>query len=556
MSRSESPDRDGLNSRLPVVRFHELPKRCFLSVVLLVLLGAAAVSAREVKLVILNTTDVHGHILPADDAEGHSVGGLLRDASAIQEIRSQEKNVILVDCGDLIQGTAESWLTRGEIMLRALKWLHYDAWVVGNHDLDWGVQTLARLQEHCPCPLLAGNILGTSSSNSLSGLKPFVIKEIDGVRVAIIGLTTPGVPLWLRPDYLGDLRFEKSKDALARIMRSVRAEQPDVIILLAHQGYEPMVDDTANEIHEIARWFPEVDVILGGHLHKALPSVRLNGVLYSQAGCYGNWLGRIDITVDTEQKRVVNKTATLIEIGDRYPICRELQGLLKDDLEKSKKYLAEEVGSASQTLTSTLTLPAQSGVQQLICRAIQESTKAEVVLHGILAEATLDSGPLRRRDIWRIVPYENRIGVASLTMQEIKDILEENFQQVGSVHFLGVYGLSYELHPNAARGQRIQNLALADGSRPKPDERLRVAASSYVLASGGGRFAVFRKLAEQPEAQLLMTDVDTRSAVTDYVRKHSPLCIAEDHSVTVVRGGESRKSRTPESRDRPGVVKP
>ena len=142
---------------------------------------------------------------------------------------------------------------------------------------------------------------------------------------------------------------------------------------------------------------------------------------------------------------------------------------------------------------------------------------------------------IKRSDIWRIIPYENRIGVANLTMPELKDILEENAGQIGSVHFLGVYGLSYELHPNAPPGERVRNLRLADGSKPHARKRFRVAMNSYALASGGGRFPLLRKIVERPESRLEMTDIDTRTAVIEYVRKHSPLQIDAGADVTVVR---------------------
>lgn len=180
--------------------------------------------------------------------------------------------------------------------------------------------------------------------------------------------------------------------------------------------------------------------------------------------------------------------------------------------------------------------PGQSPVQQLIAAAIAKAVKADVVLHGLLTEESLAAGPIRRRDAWRLVPYENRIGVVSLTPQELREILEENAEQSGTIHFLGALGLSYDLRPGAPRGERIRHLALADGSRPHPRKRLRVALNSYSLASGGGRFPALRRIAERPTSRLRMTNIDTRSALVDYVRKRSPVCVGEGAGVRVLRG--------------------
>ena len=285
----------------------------FRALVVLALLLSLALSAgaRQVPITILCTTDVHGHVLPyLDSTSGKEVGGMLRCATAIEEIREKEPNVLYVDCGDLIQGSAESWLTRGRIMTRTMEWLRCDAWVVGNHDFDWGIDALAALHDQTSLNMLSANlIVRPDATNRLYKVMPYVIKDVDGVRVAIVGLTTPGIPTWTRPELLGDVGFGRSVGALAGIMPSVRAEKPDIMVLLVHQGYRELGDDNANEVNQLARSFPEFDVMLGGHLHKPLASARLNGVLYSQAGYYGNWLGRVDLVFDTVRKKVVRKNS-------------------------------------------------------------------------------------------------------------------------------------------------------------------------------------------------------------------------------------------------------
>jgi 2',3'-cyclic-nucleotide 2'-phosphodiesterase (5'-nucleotidase family) len=232
---------------------------------------------------------------------------------------------------------------------------------------------------------------------------------------------------------------------------------------------------------------------------------------------------------------VVRKNSDVLFIEDRFKKSPELSKLLRTDLDKTKSYLNEVLGFAKTGLVASMKPPAQSPVQQLICKSIVQAVKADVALHGILVEGLVEPGVIKRSDIWRIVPYENRIGVANLTMPELKDILEENAGKMGSVHFLGVYGLSYELHPNAPPGERVRNLRLADGHKPHARKRFRVAMNSYALASGGGRFPLLRKIVERPESRLEMTDIDTRTAVIEYVRKYSPLQIDAGVGVTVVR---------------------
>lgn len=482
------------------------------------LLISTLVVAREWPLTILYTTDLHGHLLGVPTKkEPRGTGGLLRCATLIEQVRVHEKNVLLLDAGDTFQGSAESWLTGGRCVLRAMELLHYDAWCLGNHDFDWGTPTLTNLIARTELNVLTGNI-----TPPLPNVRPYLIKDMRGIRVAIIGLTNPFIPKWTQAQLLGDHQFPQPIDTLSRLLPVIRAEQPDVLLLLIHEGYRPAGDDGANEIHAIAKRFPEIDVILGGHLHETLTAPAGLGLLYLEAGCHGGAVGRVDLQVDTDKHKVLHRSATMLIASNAIPEAPELRRHLARDLARAEKHLAEPVGSAALAISSSGPVRGQSPLQQLLCAAIAEKAQAAMVLHGTLSEAGLAAGPLSMRDIWRIVPYENRIGVAQLTAQELRAILEENSNQSGD-HFLGVWGLAYDLHPNAAPGQRVQNLRLADGTKLHGRKRYSVAMNSHTLASGGGRFPTLPRIMAEPHTRFTLTTNDTRAAVAAYIRQHSPL---------------------------------
>lgn len=484
---------------------------------------AAAGTAREVRLTILHTTDVHGHLWAAPDEEGRAAGGLLRVATAIARVRAETPHVLLVDCGDLIQGSLEADLYGGAPMVRAIEALGYDAWVLGNHEWDWGFEALEKIVASCPVPVLAANLVVRAPESVLARrVAPMVLREVDGVRVAIVGLTTPGMPTWFRPEYLGPAQFLASVEALRRVMPRLREARPDVAILAVHQGWRPL-DDRANEIHAIAARFPEFDVVLGGHTHEAVEERALDRALYTQAGCEGRVLGRVDLVYDTVAGRVTAKRAVLIPVGLETPEDTALTAALQRELDRARAVGARVIGQAAATFEAKSGVPGQSAVQQLFCRAIAEASGAEVVLHGVHSDAPLRAGEVRLADVWRIMPYENRVGLARLTRGELAQILEENADLMDSPYFLGVYGLRYRLALDAERGRRVRDVRRADGSIPHPRERLLVAMNSFVLASGGGRFAQLRRIVEQPEARLTLTGVDIREALLEYVRRHSPV---------------------------------
>ena len=141
-----------------------------------------------VTISILHTTDLHGHILPTVDYSGNpDLGGLARCATQIRQWQRANPNNILIDIGDVYEGTEVGLHTHGATMIRCLNALAYDSWVVGNHDFDWGTETFFDCVSHSAMPVLSGNAIVASPSN----IHPWLLKEVAGFRVAIIGLTTP-----------------------------------------------------------------------------------------------------------------------------------------------------------------------------------------------------------------------------------------------------------------------------------------------------------------------------------------------------------------------------
>jgi 2',3'-cyclic-nucleotide 2'-phosphodiesterase (5'-nucleotidase family) len=510
--------------RVSLLLFRTSRRLAFVGGVFSLLVGLA--DARLVEIRVLHTTDLHGHILPTRDYDGNdNVGGLLRCATAIRQLRAERENTLLVDCGDLYQGSAESYLTSGRTMIRAIDALQYDVWTLGNHEFDWGLDKLIPLEASTRASVLAANIVPRPGEPMpLGRMRPFVIREFQGVRVAIVGLITPGVPSWSWPDLLGPLQFERSVQALRRVMPLVREAGPDVILLTTHQGYRQYGDDHANEVNAIARNFPEIDVIIGGHSHRVQEDVHIGGTLYVQAGYYGIWLGCLDLVYDTVARKLVTRNSRVVPIADLYPPDTELEELLRDELGMARRYLDERVGESDVKLTADADAKGRSQIQALLAAALAEASGAEIVLHGALSEDPLPAGPIRMKEIWQIVPYENRVAVLQLTADDLRAILEENLANKGNYQFMGTHGLDYDVEGRGSE-RKVANLRLANGEPLHPRKRFRVAVNSYVLASGGARFPVLRSIAEKPESRLDLKRIDTRTAVVDYIRKNSPLTL-------------------------------
>ena len=487
----------------------------------------AVIWAREVPIVILHTCDLHGNILPTESYDAKTnVGGMARCASVIRQVRSTEKNVLLLDAGDTIQGAPVSYYSQGDVMVRILNLLRYDAWCWGNHEFDWGLPTLTARAKQAEVPILNANVSGTGELVAL--IKPYRLVEVDGIKVGIIGLNTPGIPNWSRPRLIPGLKFMDSVEALRPIVPAMRKAGAQVLVLVCHQGYRDGGDDHANQVGAIARTFPELDVILGGHTHRNFPEFKINNVLYCQADYFGIHLGRVDLTYDTVAGKLTRRESKTMLMDETVPLDPEVLDACGVELELTRATLATVIGEASAEIDVRASPKRESPIHNLICESIAEAlsnrnVKVDAVVHGIFERRGIAQGPIAVADVWKILPYENTVGVLRLTPQQLKGVLEENAAAYERREFRGVWGLRWTFDPAGTDSNRVISVTHADGSPLKADDRVAVAFNSYELASGGLRWNKLRELADLPETQLIEVDVQTRQAMIDYIRGHGSI---------------------------------
>src|SRR6266852_4644727 len=187
--------------------------------------AAETLNPGTVTISILHTTDLHGHILPTVDYRGNpDLGGLARCITQIRRWRRRNRNSILIDVGDVYQGTEVSLRNKGKLMIDLFNHLKYDAWIVGNHEFDWGIETFIDALQRSTMPVLAANTLlngkpagaSSDSQHPFAKIQPFILKEIAGIKLAIIGVTTPGMPFWLGPEFTRGIEFQSPVEPVRR----------------------------------------------------------------------------------------------------------------------------------------------------------------------------------------------------------------------------------------------------------------------------------------------------------------------------------------------------
>ena len=519
---------------------HHIPcliKRVFPLVLALLLAGRAP--AREIEIAVAFTTDIHGALEPGAEGELRGQGGLCKISTIISGLRKTHPDLLLIDCGDLIQGSPEAARTQGKAPLEAAVALDYDFLVPGNHEFDFGATRLAELYASAGLPVLAANLRSRAGkAPALPNVAPFAIRDIKGVRVAVIGLTHPLIPSWFLPSSLDGLEFDNSIPALRSILPLVRAGKPDVIVVAAHQGLKRRSNDGAYDIGGIARAFPEIDLLLGGHTHQAIECENLNGVFYSQAGFRGSHVGLAELTFETTSRRVVKRSARMLSAGADVPADAGFMRRFDPLLSETRKELDRSIGSVSSSFYPSSEVPGQSAVQTLIARATAEAAGADVVFHGALTKASLRTGKVRMRDLWRIVPYENRIVLLRLTPGELREVLEENCSFLGTPDFRGVMGVAYEVNAGRPAGRRVGKMVVANPGEKNKSGRIVVAVNSFDAASAGRRFLTLRAAFERPECRAEETTNETRAVVGAYLARNSPLAPAIEDGPLMMPGPE------------------
>ncbi|MCE5178241.1 MAG: metallophosphatase [Porphyromonadaceae bacterium] len=272
-------------------------RRPHLTLLLSLFLFSCLTLVAQEQLVLLHTNDTHSRIepLPLTDRTNPDKGGVVRRASYIDQVRAENKQVLLFDAGDFLQGTPYFNLFKGEVEVKAMNLMHYDAATLGNHEFDYGLEVLAKAVRRADFPIVSSNY--DFSGTALAGMvKPYLILRKGKLRIGVIGIDIQPKGLIAADNYKG-MKFldpEETANNLAEKLR--REEKCDLIICLSHLGYSADV--------RLAESSRNIDLIIGGHSHTYLPEPvkRMNRdnkpVMIYQTSGRGATVARMDITME------------------------------------------------------------------------------------------------------------------------------------------------------------------------------------------------------------------------------------------------------------------
>lgn len=501
-------------------------RRMFAAIACLILSALPRLAhSEEATFTILHTTDIHGSLLPWDDlADKPAARGLTRVATLIKRARAEGQSVLLLDAGDATAGSplTSVWHAQAvgpEPVTLAMNALAYDAMAVGNHEFDFGPAGMALTRGAAHFPWLSANIAAQAGSEAFA---PSLVKTLpNGIKVGVIGLTTPAVPQLADSSRYAGYGFASPIDAAKREVARLRETQHcDVVVALVHAGFEEdpksgekRVGDAPGENFAVAlaSQVTGLDVILMGHTHVTIGSQTIGGALVTQAGKWAEGLGRVDLTLARAYTgapwAVTARRAQVIAVTDSVPADTSLTRLLAPYAAATKAAMLSTICDTRVALTAPGGRFADNPLWQFIHRAQLEASGADVSLAAMFDPTqSIPAGPVHLRDIMRLYPYDNTLVVVKLTGAEIKEALEQSARYFktytfddqpltengyAGYNFDMAAGVSYDVDLTQAPGSRIVNLAYK-GARVTPEQTFKVAVNSY-RANGGGGFAGIAK---------------------------------------------------------------
>ncbi len=473
-------------------------------------------------LTILHVNDIHGFMRPFLDKASHPdlpVGGSAYLAGLIMEARqANPEGILLVSAGDMFQGTAISNRFFGKPMVDLMNYLGFDASAIGNHEFDWGIEKLQRTLAGARFPFLAANVLD-HEGKPLAGTKPFAVCERKGLKIALIGVCSTETPQLTLYDNVKSMKFLEPAAVLPALVKRMRQEGARLVVVLSHLGLEGD--------RQMARNVPGIDVIVGGHVHTPLfePCVE-EGTVIVQAGCYGLYLGALNLRVPLAPGKPVEVEPGIslrrIVAGPNAAFDTKADQIVKSYFDQIAKEYAEVVGETTVELVHP---PAgESNLGNLICDAIRELTGADIaVQNGGGIRAGIPAGKITLEQITAVMPFDNQIITLQMSGKDIRELFSKNtfWRKTG----LQISGARLVYSQNEKSVPVLVSITV--GSLPLEDEKIYRVSTNDFLLKGGDGYTTFAKGVSPVTGPLI------REAIRDYVKAHSPLSPQKDNRIRV-----------------------
>ena len=477
-----------------------------IAVVILAPLTARMLAAGPVRLTILHTNDIHGHVASwrgwGGDLAGRTMGGFDRLATVVTRVRSESKNVLLLDAGDAIGDTLVAGSTKGKAVTELMNAVRYDAMTLGNHEPDFGMDVLRQRINEARFDVLAANVVDSRSKQLFT--KPYVVRSIGGVTVGVLGIAYPNTPLTTARKNVAGYEFRQARETAAEYVPKLRGDGAELIVILSHLGL--------SADRKLAEAVRGIDIIVGGHSHNRMKQLlRVRQTIIVQAGAHLSDLGRLDVEI--EGGKVITARSEMIALDNAVvpstpEIARTIERYNQGAVE-AEIAIAESPIVRAQTLDDSepRKRDQESPADSLFADIVREHADADIAfLPGVGYGVAIPAGAIRSSALRNLIPHESKLTTMTLTGADVRDILEQSVenvltedpaQKVGGM--IQVSGLRFTYTQDEKFGSRVRSV-LVGGKPLNPRQQYRTATNS-MLADGGHNYRAFTRGAGRREIE-------------------------------------------------------
>ena len=493
----------------------------------LIVLVSLALPAGAQQITLLQTSDVHGHIYPFDYFRNQPADiGLARIATWVETVRAEGHPVLLLDAGDTIQGSALAYYHHRrnpvppEPTIKVMSHMGFDAMTVGNHEFNFGLEAIDKSSREAGFPWLSANIINDDDGSPY--FSPYIVKELEGIRVGILGLTTPNIPNWETPEHYAGLGFLDTVETARRYVPLLREEEKvDTVIVLAHQGLERDLEtrgsnetEHENQVFGLLTEVPGIDVVLMGHSHRDVAPRELEDVVICEPGRWGEALCRIDLFFEKDPDgdvRLVRWSGELLLAAD-VEAQKEVLDVARSYHEQTVAYIDSVIGEAADTVSAENARFRDTPLMDLLQEVMLAESGADLSLAALLPRTFegLPPGPITVQQILSFYIYDNTLVVLEVSGRDIKEALEQAARyyeeasldpesgrlqiatnpRVAGYNFDILAGAQYRIDPTRPVGERIRDLTY-QGKPMEPDSVFKLVTTNY-RSAGGGNFRMLK----------------------------------------------------------------
>lgn len=478
-------------------------KILLLSIFILFISYISRVYAEDI--IILHTNDTHGKIEATDTSIGFA-----QISSYVKELRDKNKYVLFFDAGDTFYDSPIVDLSEGEVVVDILNKIGIDALVPGNHDFNYGINRLFKIERRAKFPILAANVINSKGQNLFYSN---FIKQVGDIKIGVFGLVTPETLYKTSSNNLKDVIFLNPIDVAKRQVTELKNNGADIVIAITHLGLD-------KNTKEYERSLPltdiqDLDLVIDGHSHTVLPyGLIRNGITIAQTGAMGSHLGYITISIKPNNEGYTRDILAKLLSKEDFSKIKPDPAILKiiDKYKKKEsKYLATKV--------TTLELPldgeynnvrtGETSLGMLLADSLKTATSADIALiNSGSIRGSLNSGVITQNDILTVLPFDDQVVIVELSGQDILDILEQSVSNLPYPRsaLLQSSGLKYKVNLSKPVGEKVSNV-LINNVALNSKQIYKVATIDFLISGGDNYNEFHEKPIVNTHTYLHLTDV-------------------------------------------------